>query len=85
MSAQERWGHATAAYSLMSRSMEANATGAAWALSLAATNVRQAGDPDLADQIEELAEGWCPADSDIRATMDRVAELAARLEQETLK
>jgi hypothetical protein len=84
MSARERWQHAGAAWSLMYRSMETNATEAAWALFLAATMVRQAGDPDLADQIEELADGW-PSDSDIRETMDRVTELAARLEQETLK
>jgi len=84
VSAHDRWQHATAAYSLLYRAMDANATDGSWALSLAAERCRRAGDPDLGDDIEELADYWSPADSDIRAMMERVTELGARLEKETL-
>ena len=84
-STYERWQHATAAYSLLYRALAANATDGSWALSLAAERCRRAGDPDLGDDIEELADDWSPADSDIRAMMERVAGLGARLERETLE
>jgi hypothetical protein len=84
MTAHDRWQHATAAYSLLHRALDANATDGSWALSLAAERCRRAGDPDLGDDIEELADDWSPADSDIRAMMERVTKLGARLEKETL-
>lgn len=36
-------------------------------------------------RFEELADGWCPADSEIRLMLDRTAELAGRLEALSLE
>lgn len=84
MTAERRWHHAASAWSLLYRSMETNATEGSWALQLAAQRLRQAGDPDLAEAVDDLADDFAADDGAVRAMMDRVAELAARLEKETL-
>lgn len=85
MTAHQRWQHATAAYSLLYRVLESDRD-TPWAVVIVADRLRAAGDPGLAAQVEELtADGWYPADSEIRPMLDRVAEVAARLERECLE
>ena len=85
MTARARWQHAAAAWGILGRSLELNATEASWAIQLAATRLRQAGLPDLAETADELADDWFPGeDIAIRALMARVCEAAAALETEHL-
>ena len=84
MTARARWQHAAAAWGILGRSLDLNATKASWAVQLAATRLRQAGLPDLAEMADEIAGDWAPEDIAVRALMDRVCEAAAALETEHL-
>jgi len=53
MTARARWQHAAAAWGILGRSLELNATEASCAVQFAATRLCQAGSPDLAETADE--------------------------------
>lgn len=79
--ARKQWEAATAAASLIYRSMEARTTTEAAGLyELAETRLREAGLLELADSLYEIANDWLTDECAARELLDRVAEAAGRLE-----
>lgn len=84
MTPREKWQHAAAAWSLLRRAQDANATQGTQLCELAAHRLRQAGDLGLAQQIDDMLEAWFPADSELQTILDRAAAYAAQCETECL-
>ena len=70
------WQELMAAWSLLCHSNGANATEGVALIELAATRLRRAQMPDLAEWADEIAADFCPNDGAVQSLMARVSALA---------